>query len=151
MRRSVSSYTAFVKAVALARSRESKAALGKHPVAHGLEFLQRKERDANLVSRTGSGITPGLKVLREPIEVIFLDRSEVGNDIETVLVDGSLGVGIESNALESSTESNSISDSSHDERAKDLRKLETVGKTREKVRKQWEKYWQRRGTHRHFW
>jgi hypothetical protein len=103
-----------------------------------------------LVSRTGIGITPGLEVLREFVEVTLLDRSEVRNDVEAILIDGGLGVGIESDALESSTESNGVSDSGHDELAKDLRKLETAGETREKVRKLWENYWRRRGAHRHF-
>jgi hypothetical protein len=68
---------------------------------------------------TGIGITPGLEVLWKPIKVIFLDRSEVRNDVvEAILVDGGLGVLVESDALESSTESDGVSNSSHDELTK---------------------------------
>jgi hypothetical protein len=57
-------------------------------VMHGLELLERHERDADLLVRCCCRVPPCLEVLGESIEVLLLHRCQVEDGGETIVADG---------------------------------------------------------------
>jgi hypothetical protein len=66
--------------------------------------------------RSNISVTPGFKMLGEFVQIALLNGGQVQDGVKTVLVESQLRVIVESDAVESSTEGNGVSDGSHLER-----------------------------------
>jgi hypothetical protein len=68
--------------------------------------------------QSDSRFTPSFEVLGELVQVGLLNCRQISHGVEAILVESGLSVSVQSNARKRSTESNSVSDSSHGEGAK---------------------------------
>jgi hypothetical protein len=84
------------------------------------------------------GISPGLKMLRQMIEVVLFDRSQVKDGEEAVFVDSVLRSSIKANPLKSGTKSDGSHGSERFVGGEMNESLETLEKSEERTEDVWE-------------